>query len=124
MTSEPVLSSTGSLSLSRPVRIFGPCRSCRMQIVRSSCCGGAAQPVNIARMLLMRAVGKVQPGNVHAQLHQFAQPGFGVARRADGADNFGAARGRNGEFRRQITRDEIRLAWFQMSLCKCCESSC
>ena len=65
--------------------------------------GGAAQPGNIARMLGMRAVGKVQPGNVHAQLHHFAQPGFRVARRPDGANNFGPARGRLGSFRRQIT---------------------
>ena len=36
VTRELVLMSTGSLSLSRPVRILGPCRSCRMQMVRFS----------------------------------------------------------------------------------------
>ena len=32
----PFLSSTGAPSFNRPVRIFGPCRSCKMQIVRFS----------------------------------------------------------------------------------------
>jgi len=52
----------------------------------------AAQPGNISRMLRMGSVGKIQSGNVHAQLHHFTQPGFGIARRPDGADNLGAAR--------------------------------
>ena len=59
--------------------------------------GGAAQPGNISRVLGMGAVRKIQPGNVHAQPHHFTQAGFGIARRSDGANNFGAARGRDGE---------------------------
>ena len=74
-----------------------------MQMVRLSCLRGAAQAGDIARVVRMRAVRKIQPGHVHAQAHHFAQHGFGVARWTDGADNFGAARGRSGEFRRQIT---------------------
>ena len=85
-----------------------------MQMVRPSCLRRAAQALDIARMILMGAVGKVQPGHVHAQPHHFAQHGFGVARGPDGADDLGAARRHaTGELRRQITRDEIRLAWFQ-----------
>ena len=75
---------------------------------------GAPQAGDITRVLGMRAVRKVQPGHVHAQPHHFAQHGFGIARRSDGADNLGAASGREGELRRQITRNKIRLAWFQI----------
>jgi len=60
---------------------------------------GAAQPRNIPRMLRMGSMGKIQPGYVHAQLHHFAQAGFRIARRPDGADNLGAARSCDGGFR-------------------------
>ena len=36
VTRDPAFSATGVRYFNRPVRIFGPCRSCRMQIVRSS----------------------------------------------------------------------------------------
>ena len=36
VTRAPVCSMTGTWFFSRPVRIFGPCRSCRMQTVRPS----------------------------------------------------------------------------------------
>ena len=36
VTTEPVLSRTFSWRSKGPVRIFGPCRSCRMQMVRPS----------------------------------------------------------------------------------------
>ena len=45
----------------------------------------------------MRAVGKIQTGDVHAQAKQVAHRSFGVASRADGADDLGAAgRGHGG----------------------------
>ena len=118
VTCDPVLSATGSCPLSRPVRILGPCKSCRMQMVRFSCFGGAAQAGDIARVLLMSAVGEIQPGYVHAQPHQFAQHGLGVARWADGADDFGAAGGRDGEVRGKFSRNKIQLAWFQIPECR------
>jgi len=53
--------------------------------------GGQAQAFDIAGVILVRAVGKIQAGNVHAQTHQITHGGFGVAGRADGADDLGAA---------------------------------
>ena len=74
-----------------------------MQIGAAFLFGRAAQALDIARMLGMSAVGKIQPRNVHAQAHQVAQRGFGIARRPDGTNDLGAANGSDGELRRQIT---------------------
>jgi hypothetical protein len=42
-------------------------------------------------MIGVRAVRKVQAGDVHAEAKQVAHRGFGVAGRADGADDLGPA---------------------------------
>jgi hypothetical protein len=52
---------------------------------------GTAQAVDVTGMILMRAVRKIQAGDIHAQTKQVAHRGFGVASRADGADDLGAA---------------------------------
>ncbi len=53
---------------------------------------GAAQAFDVAGVIFVRAVGKIQAGDVHAQAQQVAHRGFGVAGRTDGADDLGAAR--------------------------------
>ena len=58
--------------------------------------GGAPQAFDVARVILMRPVGEVQPGNIHAEAHEIAQHGLGMARRPNGADNLGATDGRSG----------------------------
>jgi hypothetical protein len=50
--------------------------------------GNPPQRLNIALVVLVRAVGKVQAGNVHPNLQQLPQSRFRAARRANGADNF------------------------------------
>jgi hypothetical protein len=55
--------------------------------------GGAAQPLYIAGVLLVRSVGKIQPGDVHPQAHKLAQHRFRVRGRANGADDLGPACG-------------------------------
>src|SRR4029077_15553996 len=40
--------------------------------------------------------------------------GRAIARRTDRANNLGATRLREGQLRRQITRNKIRLPWFQV----------
>src|SRR5271155_3124735 len=57
--------------------------------------GGAAQALDVARVIFVRSVGKIQAGNVHAQAKQVAHGCFGMAGWADGADDLGAAAGRN-----------------------------
>jgi hypothetical protein len=52
--------------------------------------GSAAEPIDIVSMVFVRAMGKVETGNVHPQAHQVAHRGLGVAGWADGADDFGA----------------------------------
>jgi hypothetical protein len=42
-------------------------------------------------VIFVRAVGKIEAGNVHADAHQVAHSSFGVAGWADGANDFGAA---------------------------------
>ena len=54
---------------------------------------GAAQAFDVAGVIFVRAVGKIQAGNVHAEAKQVAHRSLGVAGRADGADDLGAARG-------------------------------
>ena len=115
MTSDPALDHHRFVVLQAPSANLGA-----LQILKDAdgavfLFRGAPQAGDIARVLGMGAVGKIQPGNVHAQLHHFPQPGFGIARRSDGANNFGAARGRDGGLHRQITRDEIRLPGFKFS---------
>jgi hypothetical protein len=39
----------------------------------------------------VRAVRKIEAGDVHAEAEQVAHGRFGTARRTDGADDFGAA---------------------------------
>jgi hypothetical protein len=41
-------------------------------------------------MFLVRSVGEIQSGHIHAAPHQVAQSIFRIAGRADGADDFGA----------------------------------
>jgi hypothetical protein len=42
-------------------------------------------------VIFMRAVGKIEAGDVHAEAKQVAHGGFGTACRTDGADDFGTA---------------------------------
>lgn len=53
--------------------------------------GGTAQVFDVAGVLGVRAVREVEASDVHAHAHEVAEGGFGVAGRADGADDFGAA---------------------------------
>ena len=55
----------------------------------------AAQALNAARVIVVGAVGKVKPRDVHAKLHQLAKLGFGVARGTDGADDLRPPHWRN-----------------------------
>jgi hypothetical protein len=55
----------------------------------------AAQALDIAGVILMRAVGKIQAPDIHAQAQQVAHRRLGVAGRTDGADNFCAAGRKN-----------------------------
>ena len=50
-----------------------------------------AQQLDSFGMFSVSAVGKVQPGHVHAGAQQVAQHYFGAAGRADGADDLGPA---------------------------------
>jgi len=65
--------------------------------------GGAPQAGDISRVVGVDAMREIQPGNVHAETHHFAQHGIGIARGPDGTNNFGATDGGDCEFRRQIT---------------------
>ena len=53
--------------------------------------GGAAQALDVVGVIVVRAVRKVEAGDVHAEAEQVAHGRFGVAGGADGADDFGAA---------------------------------
>jgi hypothetical protein len=75
---------------------------------------GAAQAGDIARVLLMGAVGKIQPRNIHAQPHQFAEHRLTIARRADGADDLGTPGGHDSEVRGKLSSNKIQFAWFQI----------
>ena len=68
-------------------------------MVRFSCFADAAQAGDIARVILMSAVGKIQPRHIHAQPHQLTEHGLGIARWADGADDLGAPDGRSSKLR-------------------------
>ena len=50
--------------------------------------GGLPKTVEAGLVSLVISVGKVEPGNVHAGIHQRGQALFGPARRADCANNF------------------------------------
>jgi hypothetical protein len=41
--------------------------------------GDTTQTVDIAGVIFVRSVGKIEPGDVHAQTHEFEQHEFGVA---------------------------------------------
>ena len=67
-----------------------------LQVLQDTNCAsfalsGAAQALDVLGVLFVSAVRKIQPRNVHAEAEQVAHGGLGVASRADGADNFGAA---------------------------------
>ena len=67
-----------------------------LQVLQDANCAsfplsGAAQALDVQGVLFVSAVRKIQPRNVHAEAEQVAHSGLGVASRADGADNFGAA---------------------------------
>ena len=81
---------------------------------------GAAQAFDVTGVIFVRAMRKVQPCHVHTETKQVAHGGLGVAGRADGADDFGAARaglcrerdgGRNSLRAGKVVRREIRFAW-------------
>jgi hypothetical protein len=57
---------------------------------------GSAQTFDVEGMIFVRAVGKVQAGDVHAETKQVAHRSLGMAGRADGADDLSAARGCGG----------------------------
>ena len=58
---------------------------------------GAAQTFDVAGVILMRAVRKIQAGNIHAETKQVAHRGLRVAGWTDGADDLGAARAGNSD---------------------------
>jgi hypothetical protein len=65
-------------------------------------------------MIVMRAVRKIQPGNVHAKTHKIAQHRFRIAGGPNGADNFGSTSSRSGSWHFvncfvQFTCDQFRL---------------
>ena len=67
-----------------------------LQVLQDANCAsfplsGAAQALDVLGVLFVSAVRKIQPRNVHAEAEQVAHSGLGVASRADGADDFGAA---------------------------------
>ncbi len=76
--------------------------------------GGAAQAGNIARVLVMSTVGKVQSRHIHAKLHQFAKHGLGIARWPNGADDFGAPGSRGSKLRGKFSSNKIQFAWLQI----------
>jgi hypothetical protein len=76
--------------------------------------GGAAQAGDIARVLRMSTVGKVQPRDIHPQLHQFAKHGLGIARWANSADDFGAPGSSNSKLRGKFSSNKIQFAWLQI----------
>jgi hypothetical protein len=53
--------------------------------------GGAPNSGDILNMFGMRSVGEIQPGHIHAPPHEIAKNLFGIARRTNGTDDFGAA---------------------------------
>ena len=79
--------------------------------------GGPAQPGDMAGVVLMSAVGEVQPSYIHPQPHQLTEHGLGIAGRSDSTDNLGTAGGREGEFRGELSSNKVQLAWFQI-LCR------
>src|SRR5215469_1209697 len=56
-------------------------------------CGGAPQGLNACGVQLMRPMGKIQPGDVHAKLEQGLNSGLVRRGRAQGADDFGPSEG-------------------------------
>ena len=86
----------------------------------------AAQALDIAGVIFVGAVGKVEAGDVHAQAQQVAHGSLGVAGGTDGADDFGAA-GNSGFAGSRKISDSVQLndsnrrcgaiGCFQISLC-------
>jgi hypothetical protein len=59
-------------------------------------------------MIFMRAVGKIQARDVHAEAKQVAHGGFGMASGADGGDDFGATANPRRDRRRRQSSIGIR----------------
>ena len=72
----PALSCTGMRFFSRPVRIFGPCKSPRMQIGLPSSRRDLAHHFDQLELFRMGAVGEVEPGHIEAGADQFAENRF------------------------------------------------
>ena len=64
----------------RPVRIFGPCRSPRIQIGFAFFRGDFADHFDQFEFLRLGSMGKIQPGNIETGTYQFAKSCF-IARR-------------------------------------------
>ena len=88
--------------------------------------GGAAQAFDVAGVILVRAVRKIQAGDIHAEAKQVAHGGFGVAGWTDGADDLGAARSGRCRRRREglRVRDEFSVAVAGLLDFICFRSTC
>jgi hypothetical protein len=53
--------------------------------------GHQTQRFHSQPMIVGRAVGKIQPHDIHAGCHQLGQPDFAARRRAERSDDFGGA---------------------------------
>src|SRR6185312_629108 len=68
---------------------------------------------NVCGVLFVRAVGKIQPSNVHASAHQCAQHFFIMRGRTNGTNDFGAAVLRVAGRKGKACARRIRLAGCQ-----------
>jgi hypothetical protein len=69
-----------------------------LQILQDANCptltlGSPTNAFQVAGVVFVGAVRKIQPRDVHAQTKQIAHSGLGMAGGADGADDLGAADG-------------------------------
>ena len=53
--------------------------------------GSTAKALNVMGVFFVSAVREIQAGDVHAEAEEVAHGSFGIAGRADGADDLGAA---------------------------------
>ncbi len=84
----PVRSMTGLLPASGPVRIFGPCKIGENGDWFFLFDGGGTQRGDILRVLGVRAMRKIQAGDIHAGFQQTADHARRAAGRPDGANDF------------------------------------
>src|SRR5271170_4117712 len=80
----------GSVANETPGANFGP-----LQVLKNAdgavfLCGNAAQKFNILGVVVVRAVRKIQAGNVHAHAHKITHRRLRIAGWADGTNDFGA----------------------------------